>query len=362
LKADQTDLEALEAVVATKANQALASSIQTQLGSLSTEVAGKQSQLRVGYEEGSHPLLVGTYDDDLVFQDTIRALRVSAPIVATQSRYVVDLSLDESLATQEELDATNAQLLATKNNVNSLFASSEALSGEVDVLAAEVAGKQGQLTPGTVTGGFPVLGNGYVRALQALAPLKIAPDTQFLQIRLDQAELAATPAIAALQTAVGTKQSQLFAGEVEGGHRLLLQSSLFVGGGFDEGTSPDEPLQGDTVRALKVSSPLVATSNNSHVHLSLDPGWSPFFCAGKVSFNGAVLSTRGQVSFTVARTASGVYSISYATPHPQEHNIVQVSGFGYATVSNTSATGFNVQLRNTSLAVADHTFYFSVLA
>ena len=39
------------------------------------------------------------------------------------------------------------------------------------------------------------------RALQALAPLKIAPDPAFLQIRLDQAELAATPQIAALEPA-----------------------------------------------------------------------------------------------------------------------------------------------------------------
>ena len=53
MKANQSDLEALEAVVATKANQVL-------VDSLSTEVAGKQSQLRAGYEEGSHPLLVGT--------------------------------------------------------------------------------------------------------------------------------------------------------------------------------------------------------------------------------------------------------------------------------------------------------------
>jgi hypothetical protein len=131
------------------------------------------------------------------------------------------------------------------------------------------------------------------------------------------------------------------------------------GGGFFE---PGQTPQGDTVRALKVSSPLVATSNNSHVHLSLDPGWSPFFCAGKVSFNGTVHSTSGQVSFTVVRTAGGVYSITYATPHPQEHNIVQVCGFGYATVSNHSATGFTAQLRNTALAIADHTFFFSVLA
>jgi hypothetical protein len=89
---------------------------------------------------------------------------------------------------------------------------------------------------------------------------------------------------------------------------------------------------------------------------------NPFWCAGKVGFNGAVLSTRGQVNFTVTRTASGQYTVTYAVPHPQEHNIVQVSGLGYTTVSNTSATGFNVQTRNTSLTIADHTFFITVLA
>jgi hypothetical protein len=236
--------------------------VQVQLDSLSAEVDGKQSQLRAGYEEGSHPLLTASYDDDLVLRDTIRALKVSAPLVVSQASQFLDLSLDGSLATQGELDATNAQLLVTKNNVNSLFASNEALSGEVDTLAAELTGKQGQLTPGTVAGGHPMLQSTTVRAIKGTGPVKVAVDPNHVEVWLDQNELAATPAIAALQTTVGAKQSQLFAGEVEGGHRLLLRPSLFVGGGFDEGTSPDEPLPGDTVRAL-VSSPLVATSDNT---------------------------------------------------------------------------------------------------
>jgi hypothetical protein len=136
LKANQTDQEALGTVVATKANQVLVNSLQVQLGSLSAEVDGKQSQLRASYEEGSHPLLTASYDDDLVLRDTIRALKVTAPLVVSQTSQLLDLSLDGSLSTQEGLDSTIAQLLPTKNNVNSLFASNEALSGEVDTLAA----------------------------------------------------------------------------------------------------------------------------------------------------------------------------------------------------------------------------------
>jgi hypothetical protein len=219
-----------------------------------------------------------------------------------------------------------------------------------------------------------------VRAIVGAGPVKVEAGTNHVEVRLDQSELAATPAIAALQTAVGTKQSQLFAGEVEGGHRLLLQPELFVDGGFDEG---GEPLQGDTVRALKVSSPLVATSDNSHVyvsldqsqlaatsaiaalqtevagkqdvlgfvpdedpssyqilqngviralkvssplvatsdmsqvHVSLDPaGVNPFWVAGKVDSNASVLVSKGKVAFTVTQTTTGNYRVDFASPHP----------------------------------------------
>jgi hypothetical protein len=103
-----------------------------------------------------------------------------------------------------------------------------------------------------VAGGFPVLGNGYVRALQAVAPLKIAPDTQFLQIRLDQAELAATPQIAALQTAVATKQNTLGIGVVQGGHPLI---------------------QDGTIKAVRGTAPVRVTSTATHVDVEMDESY-----------------------------------------------------------------------------------------
>jgi hypothetical protein len=297
---------------------------------------------------------------------------VSAPIVATQSKYVVDLSLDASLATKEELDATNAQLLTTKNNINSLFASSEALSGEVDVLAADVAGKQGLLTPGTVAGGHQLLQGTTVRAITGAGPVKVAADTNHVEVWLEQSELAATPAIAALQTAVGTKQSQLFAGEVTGGHRLLLQPELFVGDGFDEG-APDEPLPGDTVRALKVSSPLVATSDNSAVHLSLDPGWSPYFCAGRVNANATIASSIGRVGFSVFRVATfpvGVYQILFDTPAPNNDYVITIVQQSNGNIKIWDATlydgpptaaRFHVVSYSQSWQLMDSVFHFSVV-
>jgi hypothetical protein len=338
-ESDQADLDALGAVVATKAGQAAVNSMQAQLDS-------KQSQLRAGTVEDGHPLLTFSYEDqggELVGSDTIRALKVSAPIVATQGAQHVHLALDGSLASQSALDAVAAtadaameQLALTKGNVKQLFAADEALQGELDALAAgttsQLLGKQDQLTPGTVAGGHPMLQGNVVRAVKAISPVNAAVDTNHVELWLDQSELAATPAIAALQTAVGTKQSQLFAGEVEGGHRLLLRPSLFVDGGFDEGASPDDPLQGDTVRALKVSSPLVATSNNSHVHLSLDPAWSPYWIAGRIHGTSVTVeyTVPGAQSFSIARhpgKSSGIFDITFPA-HPNGANyVIQLTSY-----------------------------------
>jgi hypothetical protein len=277
---------------------------------------------------------------------------VSAPLVVSQTSQLLDLSLDGSLATQEELDATNAQLLATKSNVTTLFASSAALSGEVDALAAEVAGKQGQLTPGTVADGYQVLQGTTVRALQAVAPLKIAPDTQFLQIRLDQAELAATPAIAALQTAVAGKQDVL---------------------GFvpDEDPNSYQILQNGVIRALKVSSPLVATSDMSQVHVSLDPGWSPFFCAGRVNGNTATAtSSIGQVGYSVQRpsthSTTGVIHIIFNSPAPNNNYVVHLTSMLFGTVRlwesyQPTVNGFQVVMTSTTWQLANGLFHFSVI-
>jgi hypothetical protein len=145
-----------------------------------------------------------------------------------------------------------------------------------------------------------------------------------------------------------------------------------VGDDFDEGTSPDEPLQGDTVRALKVSSPLVATSNNSHVHLSLDPGWSPFFCAGRVNANATVASSIGRVGYSVHRHVDhprGVYEIRFNTAAPNNDYVVSLTQIGSGNIKlwdsavhsgPPTAARFYVVTYNASWALADWPFHFSV--
>jgi hypothetical protein len=308
----------------------------------------------------------------------------------------VHLSLDGSLATLSALDAValevdllEQQILATDDTVDSLIANtsglqaaSASLAGEVNALAVEVAGKQSQLTPGTVVGGFQMLQGSVVRAIKALSPVKVAVDTNHIEVRLDQNELAATPAIASLQTTVAGKQSQLYSGTVEGGHPLLLQAGLFVGGGFDEGTpGPGGELLGDTVRALKVSTPLVATSDNQHVHVSLDPGWSPFapspfWIAGKVlglQSTPTVVASKGQKSFTVTRRGGlvGQFIIAFAEDHPDGSDYVvclTIQGTGIIKVQQFAgaeprAGGFDAITFNAGgTTTINFDFYVAVLA
>jgi hypothetical protein len=135
------------------------------------------------------------------------------------------------------------QLIVTKDNVNSLTASTAGLS-------AELAGKQNQLTPGTVAGGHQLLQNGVVRAIKGSGPLKVAADTNHVEVWLDQNELAATAAIATLQTSVAGKQSQLTPGTVVGGHQML---------------------QNGVVRAIKALSPLQASVDAEPERTRRDP-------------------------------------------------------------------------------------------
>jgi hypothetical protein len=177
-----------------------------------------------------------------------------------------------------------------------------------------------------------------VRALKVSSPLVATSNNSHVHLSLNQSELAATSAIAALQTEVAGKQDVL---------------------GFvpDEDPNSFQILQGGVIRALKVSSPLVATSDMSQVHVSLDPGWSPFWVCGIFDGNDlAKLADTGRHPFTVTRPSGstvGIFRVSWSTPHPQGVNYIThvTAEFGVAMIRrrtdgpNTS-TGFDCFCRD----------------
>jgi hypothetical protein len=139
----------------------------------------------------------------------------------------------------------------------------------------------------------------------------------------------------------------------------------------DTDPSSFQLLQNGVIRALKVSSPLVATADVSQVRVSLDPVWSPFFCAGRVNANATVASSIGRVGYTVSRPSgfpTGVYRIQFASPAPNNNYVVSLSQLGSGNIKIwdspshlPSVSAFSVVTSNTAFSLADWAFHFSVL-
>jgi hypothetical protein len=225
-KASSTDLAAatatLQGQIATKASGA-------SVTALAETVASKASQARLDF--------VGQN-----FQPRVTAFAPLSlvPRSGPQDNPFSELSVDLGAY------ATTAAL-GTKADAASVYTKAQ--------VGAAIAAADSNLTAGTAVGGHPVLANGVVRALRVLNPLKLAPDTSLLEIRLDQGELAATPQIAALQAAVATKQDALAAGSSLVFHEPLLQDgrvkSLVAGAGVTLSSTSDLV----TLSALPSSAP-----------------------------------------------------------------------------------------------------------
>jgi hypothetical protein len=144
---------------------------------------------------------------------------------------------------------------------------------------AAIASAGSNLVPGTVAGGHAVLANGIVRALKVSAPLRIDPDTSYLEIRLDQAQLDATSQIAALQTAVGTKQGTLT--QPGFGTELLYNSTRLKRIAFGQGITGGTDLQPDGSQTIGIS-----VNPNLAVSSLTPPASTPLSVAGGLQVSG----------------------------------------------------------------------------
>jgi hypothetical protein len=96
-------------------------------------------------------------------------------------------------------------------------------------------------------------------------------------------------------------------------------------------------------------------------------GGSPFFCAGKVAPNGAVLTRKGQhPNFTVSRVGTGVYNVVFESAHPDGADYVASANaetfHEWIVVGTVTSTGFQVGVRDSGNAARDLHFSFTVLA
>ena len=81
----------------------------------------------------------------------------------------------------------------------------------------------------------------------------------------------------------------------------------------------------------------------------------PFHCAGKVSGTGSIITNSGRVGFTVSKSVTGTYAITYNSAHPSGVvcQLIQATVNGSATVGysinidpSPSVSGFTVFVRS----------------
>ena len=98
----------------------------------------------------------------------------------------------------------------------------------------------------------------------------------------------------------------------------------------------------------------------------------PFWIAGRVWYNGAVLLSQGRSGFTVSHTVGGIYDITFTSSHPRGGNYVitlahennnnwdaQTGGIEYGT---QSGNGFRVVLQHAPSVERSGFFFITALA
>jgi hypothetical protein len=140
----------------------------------------------------------------------------------------------------------------------------------------------------------------------------------------------------------------------------------------------DPSLLVDTIKAAGSSQ--VTCADNLHVAgtLTVTGGdgidkLNPFWCAGKVAGNGAILTTKGRYPYTVTNITNGVYDIGWSVVHPDgaqfivtysNQNKVQWSKPVTIGIDNdhTTSLKMRVVIQDTSGVAYGSEFSFTVVA
>jgi hypothetical protein len=136
-----------------------------------------------------------------------------------------------------------------------------------------------------------------------------------------------------------------------------------------------DTLRARTAEFINIDDNVVITGSltvNGYVESGATVDHNPFWVAGKVNGGGSitVLCSAGKNGFTVTRPAgspTGVYKITWTDPHPRGNDYViqltsQITGFIKVLFSPVpDNTSFHISMQNSSLALANEMFYFTVL-
>jgi hypothetical protein len=129
-------------------------------------------------------------------------------------------------------------------------------------------------------------------------------------------------------------------------------------------------IQGLSTTTLRIEDNMIIAGNLTVNGAIIASSLNPFWCAGKVNgTNGAVITTKGRVGFTVNRQQVGTFLISMNTAHPDGANyIINTTAQTYHSWVRTGDTydptsqNFTIIVINSSNVPSDITFFFTVLA
>ena len=122
---------------------------------------------------------------------------------------------------------------------------------------------------------------------------------------------------------------------------------------------------GSTINAsISQASALACSSCTIGGNTALTSTYNPLFCAGRINTDGTKALDVGRVSFTSARTATGVYVITYSTQYPNTNYIASATGLGFGGLAgigtnNTSQLKLEVNMFING-TLSNNPFYFMV--
>ena len=252
-----------------------------------------------------------------------------------------------------------------KTLTDALLSGKQATVGDGDLTIARtsglqtaLAGKQASLS-NNGGGGVPMLNGTTLRQVSAVAPLSAAILYDFANpsdANNNNVELSVD--LSAITTAIADKQDT-----IAGTFTPTLST-------FTTPVTCNFDLQCADLTANSIYGG-AAAQIQALIQAQITANY-PFWVAGRIWYNGAVLRSQGRSTFTVAHSVGGVYDITFTTPHPNGGNYVitlahennqnwdaQTGGIEYGT---QSGNGFRVILQHAPSVERSGFFFITALA
>jgi hypothetical protein len=288
--------------------------------------------------------------------------------VDTQFSNLID-SAPNALNTLKELAnalANDANYATTVQNQLALKANQSTTYTKTEV-DSSLNQKQDALLISTPSGGSSLITNsGVVKGLKTNSPITLTDASNVLTLGLNTTALSNDFALKF------TPVDPL----IEDYNVLTNQRTLKID---PLGTMTVNEVETNTVRANGASQVSVDADLVVYGNLTINGSlinYNPFWVSGRVAgSNLAILKSNGEYGFTVSRPAgaefaTGVYKITFNTPAPDANYVISLAQIGSGNIKvwdynsafdgRPAATHFHVVTYNTSWALTNWNFYFSV--